>query len=266
MDFSSIKAFFTSLTLGKVVPAILVLLVGFIIAKLLIKLFTKSLTHSKLNKSLHKMLSTVFRILLYGLVVLIALSTLGIDLTSLIALLSVLSLAVSLAVQGTLSNVAGGVQVLSAHPFQIGDFVEISGLSGTVEETGLVYTTIATPDGKRVYFPNSDVAASTVINYSAVGKRRVDLSFNVSYDTPIEKVLAALREAASCDKLLPGEEIFAAVSSYEESTIAYVLRSWCAPDDYWDVYFGTIERVRKSFAESGVEMSYPHLNVHIENK
>ena len=262
----AIKNFFATLTLSKILPAVLILLVGLIAAKILSKLFIEMLERSKLNKSLHKMLSTVFGILLNGIVILIVLSTLGIDLTSLIAMLSVLSLAISLAVQGTLSNVAGGVQVLSAHPFQVGDFVEVSGQSGTVLETGLVYTTILTPDNKRVYFPNSDVAASTIVNYSVEGKRRVDLTFSASYDAPADKVLAALREAAKCDQLLPGEEIFAAVNHYGESVIEYALRSWCKPDDYWAVYFGTIERVRKSFEKAGVEMSYPHLNVHIDNK
>ena len=262
----AIKNFFATLTLSKILPAVLILIVGLIAAKILSKLFAKMLERSKLSKSLHKMLHTVFTILLNGIVILIVLSTLGIDLTSLIAMLSVLSLAISLAVQGTLSNVAGGVQVLSAHPFQVGDFVEISGQSGTVLETGLVYTLILTPDNKRVYFPNSDVAASTIVNYSVEGKRRVDLTFSTSYDAPTETVLAALREAASNNKLLPGSDIFVALSKYGDSCIEYVVRTWCTADDYWDVYFTTIERVRKSFEKAGVEMSYPHLNVHIDNK
>lgn len=262
----AIKSFFATLTLSKILPAVLILLVGLVAARILTKLFIKMVARSKLSKSLHKILNTVFGILLNGIVILIALSTLGIDLTSLIAMLSVLSLAVSLAVQGTLSNVAGGVQVLSAHPFQVGDYVEISGQGGTVEETGLVYTTILTPDCKRIFIPNSDVAASTVINYSVEGKRRVDLSFTTSYDAPTDTVLSALREAAKCPELLEGEELFAAISKYGDSTIEYVLRSWCKADDYWTVYFGTIERVRKSFEKAGVEMSYPHLNVHIDNK
>ena len=266
MGNAKITSFFATLTLSKILPAVLILVVGLIAAKILSKLFNKMLDRSKLSKSLHAMLKTVFSILLNGIVVLIALTALGIDLTSLVAMLSVLSLAISLAVQGTLSNVAGGVQVLSAQPFEVGDFVEISGQSGTVLETGLVYTTLLTPDNKRVFFPNSDVAASTIVNYSVEGKRRVDFTFSTSYDAPTETVLAALREAANNSKLIPDTDIFVALSKYGDSCIEYVVRTWCTAADYWDVYFETIERVRKSFEKAGVEMSYPHLNVHIDNK
>ncbi len=262
----AITEFFASFDLRSILPAILILIVGLVVAKLLSKLFIKALHRSKLSKSLHPMLSMVFRFLVYGLAILIALGTLGVDLTSLIAMLSVLSLAVSLAVQGTLSNVAGGVQILSAHPFEIGDFVEISGQSGTVEETGLVYTTLATADGKRISFPNSDLAASTIINYTVVGKRRVDFTFSTSYDAPTETVLDALKEAVPYDKLLPGTDIFAAVAKYGDSTIDYTLRVWTTPEDYWPVYYAVTSRVRETFTNAHVEMSYPHLNVHIDNK
>ena len=260
----SIRKFFSGLTLQRLIPALLILVIGFLLAKLLCRLFSRALTRSRLHRSLHSVLNATFRIVLYTLVCLIAASALGINVSSLIAVFSVLSLAISLAVQGTLSNVAGGVQVLSAHPFEVGDFIEIAGNSGTVEETGLIYTIITTADGKRIYIPNSDVATSTLVNYTTLGRRRVDLSVTASYDAPTETVLAALRRAAAVDKLLEDEPVAVRLNAYQDSAIEYVVRVWCRTADYWDVYYEILEKIRAEFARDNVEMTYPHLNVHID--
>ena len=264
MNYESVGAFFKTLSLSKILPAALFLLVGLIAAKLLSKLFSKMLQHSRLEKSMHAFLNTLFKVLIYSLVILLASSALGINTSSLIALFSVLTLAISLAVQGTLSNVAGGVQVLTAHPFKVDDFVEIGSVMGTVQEIGPMYTTLISMDGKQVNIPNSAVATSTVINYSALGKRRVDLQFSASYDSDPDAVLSALRKAGQVDGILDSEGVFASILSYEDSAIKYVLRVWVKPADYWDVYFGIIDRVHRCFQETGVVMTYPHLNVHLD--
>ncbi len=266
-DVKNIASFFRSLTLEKLIPAILILLVGVFAIKALLKLFDTALSRSKLEKSLHAVLRSTMKIVLWAVLIIIIAESLGVDATSLIAVLSVVSLAISLAVQGTLSNFAGGIQVLSAHPFKVGDFVEIGTVSGTIEETGLVYTKIRTVDNKEISIPNSDVSSAKIINYTALDKRRVDLSFTASYDAPVDEVKAALKEAADLvPTVFATPAVFVRVSGYGENSIEYILRAWTPTENYWDSHFDIIENVKKVFDERGIEMTYPHLNVHMQEK
>lgn len=260
----TITSFFASLTLGALLPAILIFAVGIFVIKALLKLFEKLLSRSKLNKSVHGFVRATMKILLWAILILIVASTLGIDVTSLVAVLSVASLAVSLAVQDSLANVAGGIMVLSSHSFQVGDYVSLSGAEGYVTEIGLVHTRIRTVDNKIIFVPNSEVASSKIVNYTQEGKRRVDLTFTASYDSPVEAVKQALTEAATIDQLLPGEPLFIKVSSYKESDIEYAVRVWVATSDYWDAYFAIMENVKTAFDKAGVIMTYPHTIVHLE--
>mgnify|MGYP000706602219 CR=1 FL=1 len=202
MDLASIKKFFASLTLQKLVPVILIVVIGLLLVKLLLKLFDRVLERSRLERTMFSFLRAVMRALLYTILVLVAASSLGVDVTSLVAILSVVSLAISLAVQNALSNVVGSVTLLTTHPFHVGDFVEIGSDSGTVEEISVSYTKLATVDGKRIYIPNSDAASARICNYSVEGRRRVDLYIGVSYDAPAEKVREALLAAAQHPKAL----------------------------------------------------------------
>ncbi len=265
LDVNALKTTFSTLSIEKLLPALLVLVAGLIIAKLLCKLFDRVLNRSKVEKSLHGFLRSLFHILLYVIVGLIVASTLGLNVSSLVAILSVVSLAISLAVQGTLANIAGGIQILTAHPFQVGDYVEIADTDGTVAEIGMIYTRLTTVDNKGIFLPNSDVASSKIINYTAEGKRRVDLSFSASYDCTTADVRAALLRATQVPGVLsdPAPETY--VKEYEESSISYVLRVWTLTEDYWDVYFQVTENVRTEFDNAGLSMTYPHLNVHLDN-
>lgn len=262
--FARIAAFFGGLALRNVIPCIIILGAGYFGIKLIIQMFTKGLEKSKLDKSLHGFLTTALRILLVVLVLLIAASSLGIDVTSLIAVFSVASLAVSLAVQDSLANIAGGIMVLTSHPFTVGDYVAAGGSEGSVEKVGLAYTTLRTPDNKIVFIPNKDMASSRISNFSREGKRRVDLTFTASYDSPVDTVIAALTEAATVPALLEGETPFVKVSEYKESDIQYTVRVWVATADYWDTYFAIIANVKTVFDAKGVQMSYPHTVVHLE--
>ena len=260
----TILSYLQKLPLRDIITCILVLLIGFTVAKILNRLFARGLNRSQLDKSLHTFLKALFKILLYVIVVLTAASSLGVDVTSLIALLSVASLAISLAVQDTLANVAGGIMILSSHPFGIGDWVEVGGNSGSVEKVGLSYTTLRTGDNKIVYIPNKDVATSRVVNYSTEDARRVDLSFTASYDSDVDTVIEALTEAASLPLCLPEKPVFVRVMEYKESDIQYVVRVWVKNADYWDAYFAITQNVKKIFDEKGVTMTYPHTIVHLE--
>ena len=266
VNIDSLKSAFASLSIEKLLPSLLALVVGLIIARILCKLFDKVLNRSKVEKSLHGFLRSLFHILVYVIVGLVVAGTLGFNVSSLVAILGVVSLAISLAVQGTLSNIAGGIQILTAHPFRVGDYVEIAGTEGTVTEIGMIYTRLITVDNKEIYLPNSDVAASKIVNYTAEGKRRVDLSFSASYDCATADVRAALLKAAQVEGALNEPAAESYVKEYSESSISYILRVWCLAENYWDVYFNIQEGVRDAFQRHGVEMTYDHVNVHLVEK
>lgn len=247
----------------RILPFILILVAGFIIIRIILNILNKALQKSKLEKAAHSLIRSLVRVVLYLLLGLIAASTLGIDVSGIVALASVLTLAVSLSVQNALSNVIGGFTLLYTKPFKSGDFVEIAAESGTVEEIGMSYTKLITPDNKVIYIPNSAVVAADIVNFSVSGSRRVDLIISASYDDPTDKVIAALYEAAKVPGVWTDPAPFAAVNKYGESSIEYVLRVWTATDDYWDVNFAINEKIRESFRESNIQMTYPHLNVHL---
>lgn len=249
---------------GRVISTVLILVVGLLLIRLVTKLARKALLRSKLEKAAHSMIIGVVQVLLYVLLLINVASALGIDITGVVALASVLTLAVSLALQNILANVMGGFTILTTHPFHSGDFVDIGGQSGTVEEITMVYTRLATPDNKIVSIPNNTVVGSQITNYSVAGTRRVDIAASASYDMAVQNVIDALLQAGKVEKVLSDPAPFAMVIGYGESTISYSLRLWVKSEDYWDVYFQVNQRIQSTFAENKIEMSYPHLNVHLD--
>lgn len=248
-----------------ILPTVLLLVVGILVIRIVMRIVKKALEKSKLEKAAHTLIKTVIRVVLYVLLALIAASQLGIDTTSVVALASVLTLAVSLAVQNILTNVMGGFTLLYTKPFSSGDFVEIAGQSGTVREIGLAYTQLSTPDNKSIYIPNSSVTSAEIVNHTVLGTRRVDITVSASYDTPVQLVLDTLRKVGKVPTVLETPEPFAAVDSYGESAITYVLKLWCNTPDYWDTKYAVQQRLKTMFDEKGVKMTYPHLNVHLNS-
>lgn len=244
------------------------LLVAAIVAiRVIVSLADRAMAQAKLDRGVRTFLRSGLKVVLWLVAICALLGYLGVPMTSLVALLSVLGLAVSLAIQGTLSNLAGGIMLLTAHPFSAGDFVEVGGISGIVQEVGLVYTKLDTVDNKVVYIPNGEISAKTITNYSGNDKRRVDLKFTTSYDDPPEKVKECMvRVVGEHPLTLPTPEPLIRVSGYGSSSIEYTLRVWCATDDYWTVYFDLMEQVKAAFDKAGVEMTYDHLNVHVVEK
>lgn len=252
------------MTVGKLLPAIVVLLLCLIAIKVLMRLFSRALTKSKIDKTLQPFLRSAVHILLYLFTVLIVADQLGIPVTSLIAALSVAGLAVSLAIQGALSNIAGGIMILLTKPFVVGDYVEAGDVGGTVEEIGLSYTRLMTVDNRAVYVPNSDVSTAKITNYTAAPTRRMEIKVTASYDAPTESVKKALFAAAARHPEVCGDPApFANLSDYKDSCIEYLLRVWVPTADYWTVYFALLEDIREEFQKADVEMSYPHMNVHM---
>ena len=250
--------------LDSVLPAILLLIVGLIIIRIVMKIVGKTLEKSRLEKAAHTLIKSVIRVGMYLLLLLTVASALGIDVTGVVALASVLTLAVSLAVQNALSNVVGGFTLLSNRPFVSGDFVEIAGQSGTVREIGLAYTKLTTADNKTISIPNSSVVSAEIVNYTTAGTRRVDIRVSASYDAPVEQVMDALKEAGSVSTVLEDKPPFAAVSAYGDSAIVYLLQVWCKSSDYWSTTCEVQKRIKAVFDEQGISMTYPHLNVHLD--
>ncbi len=249
----------------KVLAAVVIAVIGCLLIRLIMKLIVKTLEKSKLEKAAYSLINTLVKTVLYVLLALIVASSLGIDVTGIVALASVATLAVSLALQNMLANVIGGFTLLYTHPFKSGDYVEIAGQSGTVLEIGMSYTKLNTPDNKLISIPNSAVVAAQIVNYSTTGTRRVDFTVTASYDAPAEKVIETLLSLTE-DARIQSEPAkpFAGLLSYGESSISYVLRFWVKSEDYWDVYFRVNQNIKTAFDDAGVEMTYPHLNVHLD--
>ena len=242
------------------------LLVGLIVIRVIMKMVKGALIKSKLEKAAHTLILSLCSTVLYVLLGLSLAKSLGIDITGVVAFASVLTLAVSLALQNMLSNVVGGFTILYNHPFHSGDVVEIAGQTGTVQEINMAYTKLSTPDSKVISIPNSNVVAAQIVNYSTSETRRVDFQVSASYDAPTQKVLDALVLAGTVDPVMLEPAPFSAVDSYGDSAINYVLRIWVKTPDYWDVYFAVNKRIKDIFDEQGIEMTYPHLNVHLQQK
>ena len=263
---NEILAWFTALlgnAANNLLSAVLVLVIGLLVIRVVMTLVKKALEKSKLEKAAHTLILSLSRVALYVLLALSVASSLGIDVTGVVALASVLTLAVSLSLQNALTNVMGGFTLLSTHPFHSGDFVEVAGQSGTVQEINMTYTKLVTPDNKVVSIPNSAVVAAQIVNYSAEETRRVDVSVSASYDAPTQKVIDALVLAGTVDNALLNPAPVAYMTNYGDSAIGYTLRVWVKSADYWDVYFLVNQRVKQIFDEQGIAMTYPHLNVHM---
>lgn len=262
--FKSIYEKISDFTLQNLFPAIVVFVIGFFTIMILMKLLNKVLNRSKLEKPATTLILSVIRVGLFLVLFLISASSLGIDVSGVIALASVLTLAISLALQDALANVIGGFTLLSTKPFRVGDYVEISGEGGTVQAIGLTYTQLLTPDRKTISIPNRNVIAASVVNYTLEGTRRVDISIQAAYSNDPEQVIAALLQAADTPTAMQEPTPYAALSSYGESTVGYILQIWCKSEDYWTTLHTVNRNIRKVFEQSGVQMSYPHLNVHLD--
>ena len=248
----------------KLMGTVLVLVIGVLVIRVIMRLITAALEKSHMEKAAHSLILSLARAAMYVLLFLIAASQMGIDVSSIVALASVLTLALSLALQNMVSNLIGGFVILYTHPFHSGDYVEIAGQGGTVKEISMTYTVLATPDNRIISIPNSAVAAAQVVNYSSADSRRVELTVTASYDAPTQKVLDALVLAGTVDNALLNPAPSAVIVSYDDSAIRYSLRIWVKPGDYWDVYFQVNQRIKDVFDQQGIEMTYPHLNVHLD--
>ncbi len=256
-----------TMTLEKLLMSLLILVICLIVIRVVNKIMLRITDKLNWDPRVEKYFRTGVKALMYVLAALIVADSLGIPVTSLIALVSVFGLAISLAVQDVLSNIASGLVILFSRPFEMGDYVATNDGEGTVYEISLTHTKLDTPDGQRIMLPNSTMVAGKITNFTTLGIRRVNQSITVSYDCATDAVRAScLRAVERTAGVLEDPEPMVVINNFGESSIEYRVRFWTNTDDYWDSYFQFLEEIRACFAEDGIVMTYNHLNVHIVEK
>ncbi len=245
--------------------AFVILLLGALAIPSLLRLLAKVLAKSKALASLQSYIISSARACLWFLLILMVADAVGIPVSSIFALLGVAGLAVSLALQNTLSNLAGGLQVLLSRPFEVGDYIDTDQGSGKVAEIGLAYSKLSTVDNKEVLIPNHLIASTKIVNHTASGLRRVDLVFPASYQAPTKTVRQAILEVTEGVKEIlqdPAPEVF--LTEFADSAILFTLRAWTNTDDYWPVRHRLMEEVRESFVKYHIEIPYKQVDIHMK--
>ena len=259
-----LQAGWGKLTVGRLLSALLLLLVCLAVVRLLLGMTRRLVGRAALDERIKRYILRGVRAFLYLLTALVMAGSLNIDVSSLIALVGVFGLAVSLAVQDVLGNVAGGMVLLFSKPFTLGDYVSTADGEGEVAEITLTHTKLDTPAGQRVMLPNSKLMAGQIVNYTVRGVRRADHAVSASYDGAPETVRSACLKALSrTPNILPDPAPQVVLTAYGESSIEYHVRFWAKTENYWDAHFRSLEEIHRAFAEDGVTMTYNHLNVHI---
>ena len=244
--------------------AIVIFFIGRLIARLLVRGLRKVLQRQEVDKTLETFVCNLAGMVLLVFVIIAAISALGIQTASFIAVLGAAGLAIGLALQGSLSNFAAGVLIVLFRPYKVGDWVEAAGISGSVEEVQILTTVLKTGDNKRVIVPNSQIMDAIITNYSANDTRRVDMVVGVSYSDDLDKVRATIEELiAAEDRILDEPAPTIAVSELADSSVNFVVRPWVATSDYWGVHFDLTEAIKKRFDQEGISIPFPQQDVHI---
>lgn len=248
----------------KLIYAIVILLVGLWVAKFITKQFGKTLVKRDVDPSLRPFLLGLLGALLKAMVLITVISTLGIEMTSFVAILGAMGLAVGMALSGTLQNFAGGVMILIFKPFKVGDFIEAQGHSGVVKEIQIFNTIMNTPDNKVIIIPNAPLSNGSMINYSREKTRRVDMVFGVGYDDDLNKTRATLERLIAADsRILKDPAHFIGISTLADSSVNFTVRMWVNAPDYWGVFFDMNENVKNEFDKEQISIPYPQTDVHL---
>lgn len=248
---------------GKLIIALIILIVGFKIVNASTRKLGKAKGLAKLEAATKNFIVNAINVVVKVIIGVTALAILGIPMSSIIAVIGSCGLAIGLALQGSLANIAGGFVLVIAKPFSIGDFITSGDISGTVEEIGVFHTKVITIDNKRIIVPNSTISNATLVNATAKQERRVDLTFTAAYDNDIDKVEQVLMQTCRAHPLVLDEpEPFARLSAHKDSALEYTVRVWCKTDDYWTVYFDLMRDVKVAFDKNGISIPYPQVDVH----
>jgi small conductance mechanosensitive channel len=248
----------------KVIAAIAIFIIGRWIAKLIEKILNKVMEKRGVDPTITTFVGNLTYFAALTFVILAALSQLGIQTTSFIAVIGAAGLAIGLALQGSLANFAAGFLMIVFRPFKVGDYIDGAGTAGTVEKIQIFTTQLKTPDNKTVMIPNAKLTNDNITNYSSKGTRRVDLVMGISYDDDIDKARKIMEDIISGDdRILKDPPLTIAVSELADSSVNFVVRPWVRAGDYWDVYFDLIEKIKKRFDQEGISIPYPQRDVHV---
>ena len=256
----------------KVVISIVIMIVSFSIINWLSKNIAKRAdkkveSNKKIDKTIYRTLSYVAKVGLKVLVVIALIGYVGIDTSAITALIASLGVGVGLAINGTLSNLAGGILILITRPFKDDDYIDACGYSGTVEDIRICHTKLRTTDNKVIYLPNGKLSTSEIVNYSEKDLRRVDLTFSISYSDDFEKAKKVIEEVWNQNELIlkdPAPSV--RVSAQSASSIDLTAKVWCKNEDYWTVNFDMLEQVKTAFDQNGIQIPFNQLDVHIKNQ
>ncbi len=246
------------------VYAIVILMLGLWMSKMLTKMMKKALNKREVEPTLVKFGTNILYAILIVFVITATMNKVGIQTTSLIAVLGAAGLAIGLALQGSLANFAAGVLIIMFHPFKVGDVIEGAGVLGVVHELGIFTTVMKTPDNKTIFVPNGSLAGGNITNYTLEEKRRVDMVVGVGYGEDVRKVKDVLMDIiTSDDRVLKDPEPLVAVLELADSSVNFVVRPWTKTEDYWGVYFDTMAAVKLRLDEEGIEIPFPQTDVHL---
>ena len=239
---------------GKLIAAIITLILGCLIIRLIKKAIARAERFSRMEKTVQSFVRSLISILLYSILIISVIGILGIPMASVVAVLASCGLAVGLSLQGALSNFAGGLMILIFKPFRVGDYIESTGAEGTVRDISIFYTSIITIDNKRITVPNGDLMNSNVTNYSCEELRRVDLDFKITNDCDNNLAKGVLlRAAEETPGVLPEPAPFARMTAVDDDTFIFTVRAWCESAKYWDTYFDLLENCSNALGENGID-------------
>lgn len=251
--------------LPTLIAAVIILIVGLIISKLVLKMMNKGMRHDVIDKTISRFVYSLVRILLYALLATIVLAVLGVPMTSIIAVIGTAGVAIGLALKDSLSNIAGGFSILLTKPFKVGDYVRVEDVEGTVEAINIWYTELHSYDNKAIFYPNGQITAKKVTNFTSLGIRRVDMVYTISYNADFRKAMAVLQEITDSHKLIlkePPPKI--RITELADSAVRITCYPWVKAEDYWTVYFDLNEAVKEQFDKNGIEIPYNQLDVHLK--
>ncbi len=268
LDLSRVKTLVTTYG-ARLVTGLAILILGALVIHLVLRLLRRRINRKvnpRIDPTVASFIQNFARFLLYTLLVLTAVNIMGVPMTTVVALLGSAGVAVSLAMQGALSNLIGGVILLLLKPIRAGEYVKVNDCEGTVQGIGVFYTDLVTFDGKHVSIPNSSMTNTPITNFTREGRRRVDVTFPVSYLAPIDRVFEVLNGlVARTDRVLPDPAPQVRLTSCASSSMDYAVRLWTKTEDYWDVYFFLIEQGKRALDEAGIPIPYQQVDVHLHD-
>ena len=258
---ASLKTFFLDNWLN-VVYFFVALFIGIVLVKIILRITRSVLARSKMEKITQSFLLSLLKFVLYLLLVLILAQIIGIPITGLVALISAAGLAVSRALQDSLSNLANGIIIISSKPFHEGDYVQINGVEGTVKNIRMLTTALVTPDNKLIVLPNSNIVTNEIVNYNVLGRRRVDLTFSVAYESDLKQVCGIISEVIRSDgRTLEDPAPTVRLANMGASAIEISARCWCDAEDYWDIYYYILDKVFNEFKKNGISVPFQQMEV-----